>query len=234
MPVDIVPELFSKIESDFYELVRSDKTIQKIYSMAKNGTATHTQTQQLTDLLGQHVSTALKKHMVDGVLPNNTLYYNIANRTVTPIVQQAHITSNSIAKMIQLMLNQKAGIGLNAIGSILDLDRLNALINSLTVAENIDEIQRILDEPLINMVSNFANEFVKANAEFAYESGLEAKIVRTLKGGACDWCVNLAGSYDYPNVPDDIYRRHDYCRCETTYTPAKGKRQDVWSKAKFW
>ena len=50
-------------------------------------------------------------------------------------------------------------------------------------------------------------------------------------GGCCDWCRSLAGTYSYPNVPPDVYKRHRNCRCTVDYYPTgKGKRQDVWSK----
>ena len=44
--------------------------------------------------------------------------------------------------------------------------------------------------------------------------------------------LNLAGTYNYKEAPDDIYRRHDNCRCQVTYDPKNDSRgvQDVWSK----
>lgn len=51
-------------------------------------------------------------------------------------------------------------------------------------------------------------------------------------GHACEWCMNLAGTYSYPDVPDNIYQRHRDCRCQVTYDPKDGSRkvQNVWSK----
>ncbi|WP_205422898.1 hypothetical protein [Granulicatella sp. zg-ZJ] len=60
--------------------------------------------------------------------------------------------------------------------------------------------------------------------------GLSPKIIRTHTGNCCDWCRNLAGVYDYPKVPKDVYRRHGNCRCTVDYKPGDGKKQNVWSK----
>ena len=78
--------------------------------------------------------------------------------------------------------------------------------------------------------------------EYFKEFGLEEKIIRVSGGGAvrtskgrkyeipCEWCSSLAGTYNYPGTPKEVFQRHEYCRCAVTYSTAK-KRQDVWSKA---
>lgn len=58
-------------------------------------------------------------------------------------------------------------------------------------------------------------------------------IRRTSVSDTCNWCKNLAGTYEYPdNVPKDVYRRHENCRCQVTYDPKDGshKVQDFYSK----
>ena len=40
---------------------------------------------------------------------------------------------------------------------------------------------------------------------------------------------SLEGEYEYPDVPKDVYRRHENCDCTVEYISA-GKRQDVWTK----
>ena len=74
------------------------------------------------------------------------------------------------------------------------------------------------------------DDAVKANAEFHYDAGLKPVITRRLGGDACAWCRNLAGSYEYHSEPEDVYRRHERCRCTVEYKPDKKKRQNVWTK----
>ena len=51
----------------------------------------------------------------------------------------------------------------------------------------------------------------------------------------CDWCRSLAGTYDYSagQYPDDIFRRHQNCRCIVTVSNEKGHYTDVWSKREY-
>lgn len=65
---------------------------------------------------------------------------------------------------------------------------------------------------------------------FHAKAGLKPKITRVVVGDCCDWCRALAGTYTYGDEPEDIYRRHRYCRCRVEYSPGDGKRQDVWTK----
>lgn len=59
---------------------------------------------------------------------------------------------------------------------------------------------------------------------------LRPKIIRKEKGNCCDWCKAVVGTYDYPDVPKDVYRRNRYCRCTVEYDPGDGKRRDVHTK----
>ena len=53
--------------------------------------------------------------------------------------------------------------------------------------------------------------------------------MRRADPNCCKWCADLEGEYDYDLAPDDIYRRHEFCRCTVTYISEK-KSQNVWSK----
>ena len=75
------------------------------------------------------------------------------------------------------------------------------------------------------------DDSIKGNAEFHGKAGMTPKIVRKSTGSCCEWCTNIAGAYDYPNVPKDVYRRHGRCRCTVDYVPNNGKKQNVWTKA---
>jgi hypothetical protein len=89
---------------------------------------------------------------------------------------------------------------------------------------------------VIPTVRHYANDFIQANAEFQSRAGLDPKIMRQSAGDAkvCAWCRGLVWSGDYDDRPDDIYRRHNYCRCMVLFQPHKGaKYTDVHSKKEY-
>lgn len=85
---------------------------------------------------------------------------------------------------------------------------------------------------MVNYSMSVVDNSVKANAEYQFKAGMVPKIKRIMHGfKPCKWCQALAGTYEYPDVPDDVYRRHQNCYCTVTYTPAGTKAsQNVRSK----
>lgn len=122
-------------------------------------------------------------------------------------------------------------------------DRITGIIDRLTDADQYSDIAWILDAPVENIAWSVVDDTMKANADFQYRAGLPAKVVRktepsgfrSVKRGnktisyrvPCKWCQRLAGTYTYPNVPKEVWQRHDGCECIITYTPAGGGRIDT-------
>ncbi len=89
----------------------------------------------------------------------------------------------------------------------------------------------LLDAPVKTFSQSIVDDTIRTNAEFQSKAGLRPRIIRRDSGGCCDWCAKLAGTYDYPGVPREVYRRHANCNCTVEYDPGSGKRvQDVWTK----
>ena len=83
---------------------------------------------------------------------------------------------------------------------------------------------------LENASSSTVTEYIQENVEYRASAGLKETIIREELSNCCKWCHDLAGEYEYGTEPDDIYRRHDNCKCIVLFKSAKGKYQDVWSK----
>ena len=83
---------------------------------------------------------------------------------------------------------------------------------------------------MISCLSSIVDDTIKTNVDFHNKLGLKPKIVRKMNGKCCDWCKEVEGEYEYPNVPKDVFRRHRFCRCTVEYEPGNGKRQNVHTK----
>lgn len=156
------------------------------------------------------------------------MYYNIANRVITPTLTDNYNLVSDVTSEIQTSLNEAAGIGIKAVKPELNQDRIDGIINRISSEDNYDDVSWILDEPVKNFSQSIVDDSVKANTEFHAKAGLQPKIVRKLAGKCCEWCTKLAGTYSYPDVPKDVYRRHENCVCVLDYIPQKGKIQNIW------
>lgn len=89
----------------------------------------------------------------------------------------------------------------------------------------------LIEGPVLeNMLESIVLNSIEKNVKFQSDSGLRPKVVRKSNGYCCEWCAKLVGTYSYPDVPRDVYRRHKNCTCTVEYDPGDGRRQNVWNK----
>lgn len=226
---DIAPALYDKIRAIFNNKLENDKRIKKIAEKMVNGTATHADTQEYAILIGDHAAAALMAVLVPESLPEGRLWFNIAERTVRPVLENNRELVNTAADYVQDSLNKSTGIGIKPVIPAGNTDRIDGIVDKLSNSELLDDVKWVLDEPIKNCTQSFADDFMKANFETQSRAGLRPRIVRTVAGGCCKWCRDLAGTYDYDNLPDDVYRRHERCRCLVVFEADRVK-QNVHTK----
>ena len=233
MAKDIVPELNEQIEAKFKGNVLADRQLRTVSRRITSGSADLGDAHRYAQRLGEDLSNALTGTLTADNLPNGKLYFNIAERTVIPALEQNYEMVNEAAAMIQKSMDKKAKIGLGSVKADFPMERIQNLIDKLTADDITPEaVIRWLTEPIINNSEAFADDYVEANAKFRSKSGLKTMLIRKADAKCCDWCAALEGSYDYDEAPDDIYRRHEYCRCTVTFKTEKIS-QGVWSKREW-
>lgn len=232
MVADIVPELLEAIERDFNTQISKNKKLRNIREMIENGTATYQQANEYAIEVGETLARTFKTHVKSDVLPDGHMYYNVADRILTPTLTNNHIIVAKISADIQGQLNKSIGLGLRGIEPAVNRHRIDSIINRVVAEEVFDDVAWILAEPVVNFTQTTVDETIKSNIEFQGKSGLYPTITRTTDGAkACDWCRSLAGVYKYPDVPKDVYKRHDRCRCTVEYNQQNdARKQNIWSK----
>ena len=233
---DIAPQLWEKISAEFETALKTDEEIARLYEKIRSGKATYEEALRFSERVGMLSSSALTDNITAEVLPDGKLYYNIAERTVRPALERDYALISDAAADVQKSLNEAAGIGLNPVSPELNEDRLSGLIDTLTEdGKPFDEVRKLLEAPVVNFCQNVVDESVEKNAEAAVHSGLKAVIIRRRFGKGCDLCARLTGVYDYGSYdyPDEIFSRHENCRCLVTVKTEKGGYQDVWSKVEY-
>lgn len=180
--------------------------------------------------VGSALAEAFGSELRSAALPDGRLYWNIADRVVRPLLEEDHRMVSEVAAQVQQALNQAAGIGLRAQTVPVNRDRIEGMLNKLCEALRYDDVAWVLAEPVINFSQAVVDETIQANVEFQGKAGLRPRVVRTAVGRCCEWCDRLAGTYAYPDVPKDVYRRHERCRCLVEYDPGTGRRQNVHTK----
>lgn len=233
MVTDIVPELNERIQVSFKNNCLRDRRLAQISQRVRDGTVRLSDGHDYAEALGENMSRALLRNLTADVLPNGTLYYNIAQRTVIPSLEETYKLVNDVSADIQKLYDKKAGVGLGSVRADFPESRINGLIDKMTTDDiTLEDALKWLGEPIINNSEAFYDDYVKANADFRTNVGLKSTITRSVAEGCCEWCEEMAGTYEYGKEPEDIYRRHEFCRCSVTFQSNKTS-QNVWSK-KSW
>ena len=230
MAVDIGPELYDAIQKDFKSGVNMNIGIQKIMKKVMSGKATQTDMSRLSDLFGKEASKALKRSLKLAEMPNETLYWNIAESTIQPLLVRAWENVNYYAMAQQEFADKKSGIAIRIARGGDPTERarqvMNMAVNSITQGE----LDNALTDPAITAVRKFYDDFQRENARLRNELGLETTVVRVydgkgLHGGKepCEWCISREGVYSYEDArANGVFERHPGCGCTIEYHTSKG------------
>lgn len=231
---DIAPKLIEEIEKTFNRKVKKDIFISSFLKKVKQGEVDFIDTQTYSRKLGVILGDTFKEVLREDVLPDGRLYWNIAERTMLPMLNNNYELVNAASIEVQKILDVKEGIGLKPIKSKRPDERIKGVLDNVTVEGlAFAEVQKRMTEPVENITQSFFDDFVKENADFRHKVGLKPKIIRILKGSkTCKWCKQLAGEYDYEEIKksgNDVFRRHENCKCQVVYATSN-EIQDVYSK----
>lgn len=230
MVEDIVPSLLKKIKSEFEGARLDSEVLKDLLSKLQHSKASYLDANQYAIEIGEILSKALGASLTNETLPDGKMYYNIAQRVLADVLGRNYELVSDYTEQVQNNLNSEAKIGLAAQVPELNQDRIDGLVNRLASEESFDDVKWLLVDPIVIFSQSIVDDSIRKNAEFHHKVGLSPKIVRRVVGHPCKWCKSLEGSYNYPEVSKDIYRRHGNCRCTVDYHPGNGKKQNVHTK----
>lgn len=186
-------------------------------------------------------ATAISEHLikaVKSVLPESewdTVTADMLLQILTPMMRHSHGLINDAYALVQQMMNENAGVGLNAVLTQFS-DRSERLSGMADRAVELDyeQARRFLEPAIENFNLSLIDDNIRANCDFQAVSGMKVTVTREVMGGCCSWCEGLAGTYDYESIRrgSNVWARHRGCRCTLTFNGEKtvwgGKNSDRW------
>lgn len=231
---DVAPILLESVQKCFDKWFYTDREVKEIYKKVRKGTATFKEMKRFSERAGTILVESLKATFSADKLPDGKLYQNIAEKVITPMLEQNHGLINEVCGYVADDLNKAARIGTKAVTAVFNADKAETVAQ---IAANCGGIKpgnkaaQLVENATMSMV----DDFIQANLEFQKKLGLVPQIQRIYHGGKnrCEFCASLqyTGEYNGPSMPSEIFRRHRDCRCTLIYKPQKGPYQDPWSKA---
>ena len=235
--------LYTKASQIFDGLVASDKKLKRIRARLRDGTS-YFDANDYAVRLGELLSKALNES-TDGLA---FLSEEVAQELLEPLLTQDHDLIGVAISQIQKNMNTANGVGLNPMIPDVNTNRIEGLVKKVASGD-LEQTRWVLGEPIINYSMSVVDEGIQKNAEATTKIGLKAYIIREAESSGtkavkrgnktyryivpCRWCADLAGKYDYEDVKgkgNDVYRKHDGCRCHITYVQGT-RREDTWTHA---
>ena len=231
---DVAPKLADELLSAYKKAI--SKVLNKYEKYIKQGSVSYETAHNFSLEAYDIAFNAVKKTLTPDALPDERLYFNIAERTLKPLIEQGCNDIADYCKQIQKNMNDSLGAHIKAADIPLEADRIDDIVSHAANIEKFDDVIDKIGYSMENLYQHVVDESIRCNADMHYKLGFKPKIIRIAESKCCEWCSNLEGTYNYADVSNqgnDVFRRHRNCRCTVLYEEKKGdkyKRTDVWSK----
>lgn len=221
-----VQELLDALRNDFRKRCENDRKLKKIADTLEHGT--YVDAHDYAVRVGEILSESFAEVLTEDVYSDLT--EEMAKQLIPSLLGSGHRMTSNACVSVQTNLNKNAGLGLKPIEPEFDVGRAYDLAEKYVSYDTWKDARWVLGEPVENFMQSVPDDSIRRNADFQWRTGMSPKIIRKAEPGACKWCREVAGAYNYEDVRatgSDVYRRHERCRCLIEYDPKDGNRQLV-------
>lgn len=205
---------FETVKAEWMQAVNADPTVQRYLHQIKEGRGTYKSANKVAVRVGELLGKTLKAHPIDNV--DEWDYVNL----IPSCLGLDHEYIVSVCRDVQNNMNKDAGLGIKYKEPEFNWDRVNGLVDELRNNPEFTNIQKSFYDQLVNFSENIVDDSIRDNAGVLFRAGVRTMVIRQAEFKACEWCRDVAGSYDYAEVRttgNDVWRRHENCRCTIDY-----------------
>lgn len=205
---------FEDIKKAFRKVVDSDPNVKKIYADLRE-LPTYGNAMRLANVIGADLGKVLIKYAPELSVDNLELADILPNALGLDHAQVA-----TACKQVQESMNKQAGLGIKYKEPKFNMNKALGLADEIRGVEDYSEIEKKFIEQVSNFSESVVDDSIYTNAGVMANAGVKAYIVRTAEATACEWCEDVAGTYDYWQVKDrgnDVWRRHLGCHCDIEF-----------------
>ena len=214
---------YDDIKGPFLSELASDKKAQALLELINTGAGTYSTASEYAARVGECLARVLEQYAPGA---------DISDWDIENIIPKSLGLDHSIVveacESVQDTLNADAGLGLRYIEPRFDTDRAYGIVTELQNHSSFSDIADTFYDQIANFSQNVVDESIRSNASVMSRAGISSKVIRVAERGACKWCRDIEGSYDYADVRatgNDVWRRHENCRCTIDFvTERNGSR----------
>lgn len=225
--------LKEKVLRTFQKLLDADRELQKAEKALIEGggyAEAYDYAGRMGDLLAEAYSRHVPELLVDSSLPE----FDVISEIFTEPAEDIYWRSVNAAKLAQANINAQYGLNLNGVTPKYDSSAVGSMVHALSTSRSGEEMLSRMRKEIPTMTDRAVDGVIQSNAKAHYRAGINATLTRRVVADCCPWCSARAGTYEYPKVPSDVYKRHSGCRCVIEYKPENGNGQVQNVHSKEW
>ena len=211
---------FEDIREKFYQEIVGDKKAQELYKRIKTNKASYRTASELAVLIGRDLGRVLRRYFPEEGQP---LDWDLED-LIPKALGLDHRLVIDACRDVQNAMNQDAGIGMKYQEPVFNMNRAQGIVTELRNHPVFSDIEKSFLDQLENFSQNIVDDSIRDNAAMMWRAGIQTQVIRRVDAHPCEWCQNLAGAYDYYDVKEtgnDVWRRHENCRCTLDYITIK-------------
>lgn len=220
-----------KLQKEFAQRTMDAVDRSLLKEKLEKGTASYADALKYAQLTGQEAGGLLAEEIVT-LYPDRILSAEDARQLIAPVMRDNHELVTGATNAVQKQMNERAGLGLNAVVPEYNSSYENGVIYEAAAPDKTESyFEKAFRQKIENMSMATVDDALRANADFQAKCGIRKYIKRVPNGSCCAWCSALAGTYDYEDVSgtgNDVWRRHKNCDCIIDFIE-DGKPQRVYN-----
>lgn len=206
---------YEDIKEPFLRTLNLDRRATVLINEIEAGRGTYEMASEYAVRVGDCLAKVLRRHAP---------VESIAEWDIDDLIPRSLGLDQSIVvyacEQVQNGMNANAGVRIRYQVPGFDADRAYGLVEELRNNPDFVNIEKSFYDQLVNFSQNIVDESIRDNAAVMARAGIKSMVIRTAEYGACPWCQDVAGSYDYDEVRykgEDVWRRHENCRCTINF-----------------
>ena len=234
---ELTPELSRRIIELFRRNMAKLQSID-LEKKIRRGVATQADVSKYADNIGKAGSAAMKMVLKLDALPDATMYREIAEQTIGPVMEEMWKDVNTQAALQLRTTDRKIGLHVGIKTGSDPKRRIADVVNMAAGQTTQEALDNALTDPVISTARKYYDDFMRVNADLRDSLGFEEIVIRKyddkgLHGGKdpCQWCLAREGTWSlFEAHVNGVFERHPGCNCMIeVITPAKTQVQTDWT-----
>lgn len=204
------PLAYEDIKEPFLRALNLDRRASKLIAEIEAGRGTYEMASEYAARVGDCLAKVLRRHA-----PVESITEWDLDNLIPPALGLDHSIVTYACEQVQTRMNANANLGIRFQAPEFDSNRAYGLVAELRDNPEFTNIEASFYDQLANFSQNVVDDAIRDNAGLMSRAGVRSLIIRRAEYGACPWCEEVAGTYDYDEVRrgGDVWRRHENCRC---------------------